>query len=265
MSCMKRIPVTILTGFLGAGKTTLLNHVLGASSLKVALIENEFGDVGIDGGVLEQPAELVYELNDGCVCCTVREDLVGVLVELQKHGDHLDHIIVETTGLAEPEPVLRVFERPEIQGHFVLNGVVTVVDAAHFESSLGDVSACEEQVTYADLLVVNKVQESDPDGLARVESTLSRLNPLAPRLQTNFGKLDGDVIFGLKRIQTETLLVDSPSGHHHHGGDHHGHHHHAHDQGIGAVVAGLAAMSMWLCWTDGWASWSANRKAPCCA
>ena len=173
-------PVTLVTGFLGAGKTTLLNHVLATvPNRRFGVIENEFGNGGLDGSLVGLSREAVFELNDGCVCCTVRQDLIDVFEGLLERPDEFDHIIIETTGLAEPGPVLRIFDLPSVRSGFRLDGVVTLVDAAHIEQSLDEVEACEEQITYADTLILNKVDLLTDEQRDGVERRLAKLNPLA--------------------------------------------------------------------------------------
>ena len=256
-----RIPVTLVTGFLGAGKTTLLNHVLGGGSgRRIVVIENEFGDVGVDGSLVGAACQVLYELNDGCVCCSVREDLIAVFRDLLNRLEDIDHVIIETTGLAEPAPVMRIFELPDVRAAFELDGVVTVVDSAHIEESLDDVSACLEQIAYADLLILNKIDCVAPDGLESIEAHLKRLNPLASIQRAQHAQVDVDSLLELGGRRHEERAIPhhdhSHDVHHHdsHGGhDHaHGGHDHSHDEGIHAVVVELAgdinvaALDVWL-------------------
>ena len=255
------LPVTLVTGFLGAGKTTLLQHILDTETeSRFAIIENEFGDVGIDGSLVNAPRASVFELNDGCVCCTVREDLAIALEEIKVRRDEFDYIIIETTGLAEPGPVLKLFERQSLKDAFELNGVVTVVDAHHLEQSLQDVTACAEQITYADLLVLNKI-----DGLATstVESLIARLksiNPLASICKSEHAKIDVNRLLALDRTSapfdvSNDIHHHHDRGHHHHhdhGHHHHDHEHHEHDESIRPVVVeakgniDLDKLDIWL-------------------
>ncbi|MCG8592172.1 MAG: GTP-binding protein [Proteobacteria bacterium] len=178
------VPVTLVTGFLGAGKTTLLNHVLDtAGERRFAVVENEFGDLGIDSDLVATPAEAVFALNEGCVCCTVRDDLVELFEQLAARVEDFDHVLVETSGLADPGPVMRVFELARIRAAFRLDGVVTVVDAHHVEKDLGDTETCAEQITYADLLVLNKTDRLSETRLSSLEARLALLNPLARRVR----------------------------------------------------------------------------------
>ena len=157
MTAEEKVPVTILTGFLGSGKTTLLNKILSEEHGKrIAVIENEFGEVGIDQALVIEADEEIFEMSNGCICCTVRGDLIRVLGNLMKRRDKFDYVLVETTGLADPGPVAQTFFMDdEIREEFALDGIVTLVDAAHINQQLGRSDESEEQVAFADVLVLN--------------------------------------------------------------------------------------------------------------
>ena len=243
-------PVTLVTGFLGAGKTTLLNHVLATvPNRRFAVIENEFGNDGLDGSLVGLSREAVFELNDGCVCCTVRQDLIDVFEGLLERPDDFDHIIIETTGLAEPGPVLRIFDLPSIRSGFRLDGVVTVVDAAHIEQSLDEVEACEEQITYADTLILNKVDLLTDEQHDAVARRLAKLNPLATVVNAQHARVDAEALLTMGGRSAST--VDAVP-HHDHNHDHHHHDDHEHDDEIGAIAVSthsevdLATLDLWL-------------------
>ncbi|MDP1579437.1 MAG: GTP-binding protein [Candidatus Didemnitutus sp.] len=175
------IPVTVLTGFLGAGKTTLLNRILTEQhGRKIAVIENEFGEVGVDNQLVIQGDEEILEMNNGCICCTVRGDLIRILGRLMKRKDRLDAILIETTGLANPAPVAQTFfTDPEMKEQFRLDAIVTLVDAKHVLLHLDNAPEVLKQIAFADVILLNKTDLVAPAELDALESRLRRLNAVA--------------------------------------------------------------------------------------
>jgi G3E family GTPase len=189
MASTDRIPVTVLTGFLGAGKTTLLNRILTEHhGQRIAVIENEFGEIGIDQALVIKADEEIFEMNNGCICCTVRGDLIRVLGNLMKRRDKFDRIVVETTGMANPGPVAQTFFVDEdVQGDFRLDAIITLVDAKHLELHLGHQQEAHEQVAFADVIVVNKVDLVDEAKVAELERRLRGINAMARVVRGSHG------------------------------------------------------------------------------
>lgn len=179
------IPVTILTGFLGAGKTTLLNRILTEQhGRKLAVIENEFGEIGIDHELVVTSEEELFEMNNGCICCSVRGDLIRVLGRLIKRKDRLDGVLIETTGLADPGPVVQTFfSDDEMRTHFRLDGVITVVDAKHVVQHFDDAPEVKKQIAFADLIILNKSDLVAADELDALEQRVRGMNPAAKLLR----------------------------------------------------------------------------------
>jgi G3E family GTPase len=176
-----KTPVTVLTGFLGSGKTTLLNRILTEEHGKrIAVIENEFGEIGIDNDLVIDADEEIFEMNNGCICCTVRGDLIRILGQLMRRKDRFDHILIETTGLADPGPVIQTFfVDDEMQEHLSLDGIVTLVDAKHLALHLDDAPEAREQIAFADVIVLNKIDLVDPEELDALEQRIRGLNGVA--------------------------------------------------------------------------------------
>src|ERR1700720_679449 len=172
MADSKRIPVTVLTGFLGSGKTTLLNRILSENhGQRIAVIENEFGEIGVDQELVINAEEEIFEMNNGCICCTVRGDLIRILGNLMSRRDKFDRIVLETTGLANPGPVAQTFFVDDaMSAEFALDGIVTMVDARHFDQQLQNSEETRTQIAFADVIVLNKtdlVSGADLDALER--------------------------------------------------------------------------------------------------
>jgi G3E family GTPase len=233
-----KIPVTVLTGYLGAGKTTLLNRILSENhGKKYAVIVNEFGEIGIDNDLIIGADEEVFEMNNGCICCTVRGDLVRIMDGLMKRKGKFDAIIVETTGLADPAPVAQTFFVDEdVQKNARLDAVVTVADAKWLSDRLKDAPEAKNQIAFADVIVLNKTDLVTKPELAEVEARIRAINPYAKLHRTERCSVAlADVLdrgaFDLDRIldiEPDFLEVDD----HDHDHDHHDHHHH-HDHGHG--------------------------------
>ena len=259
MRAMAQTPVTVLTGYLGAGKTTLLNRILTEDHGKrYAVIVNEFGEIGIDNDLVVGADEEVFEMNNGCVCCTVRGDLIRVLSGLMKRKGGFDAIIVETTGLADPGPVAQTFFVDEdVKAKTRLDSVTAVVDAMHVLMRLADSREAAEQIAFADQIVLNKTDLVDETQLGRVESAIRRLNPLAPIHRAQRSNVPLDAILGRGGFDLERLtslesanpghgehghVHDEHCGHDHDGHDHdHAHDHAGHDH---AAAAGIGSLSL---------------------
>jgi G3E family GTPase len=232
----EKIPVTVLTGYLGAGKTTLLNRILSEPhGKKFAVIVNEFGEIGIDNELIVNADEDVFEMNNGCICCTVRGDLVRIIDGLMRRKGKFDAIIVETTGLADPAPVAQTFFMDEAVGSRTkLDAVVTVADAKWLKDRLKDAPEAKNQIAFADVIIINKTDLVAPEELAELEARIRAINPYATLHRTQRAQVDiADVLgrnaFDLDRIldiEPKFLQADDHDHHHDHGDGHHHHHDH---------------------------------------
>ena len=235
---MAQIPVTVLTGYLGAGKTTLLNRILTEPhGKKYAVIVNEFGEIGIDNDLVVDTDEEVFEMNNGCICCTVRGDLIRILDGLMKRKGKFDAIIVETTGLADPAPVAQTFFMDQdVSDKTKLDAVVTVADAKWLTDRLKDAPEAKNQIAFADVIILNKIDLVSPEELAEVEGRIRAINPYAMLHKTERASVDISQVLGRNAFDLERVLELEPAfleddGHHHH---HHDHDHdHDHDHACG--------------------------------
>jgi G3E family GTPase len=252
-----QIPVTVLTGYLGSGKTTLLNRILSENHGKrYAVIVNEFGEIGIDNDLIVESDEEIYEMNNGCVCCTVRGDLIRVVEGLMRRPGRFDAIIVETTGLADPVPVAQTFFMDEdVRSKTRLDAVVALVDAKHLPLRLKDSREAADQIAFADVVVLNKIDLVSEEELREVEAAIRAINPAARIHRTERSGVElREVLdrgaFDLRRaIDNDPHFLDADDHHHEH--DHecgpdcdHDHHHHHHGEAAAIHDAGVKSISL---------------------
>lgn len=206
------IPVTVLTGFLGSGKTTLLNRILSENHGKrIAVIENEFGEIGVDNDLVIGAEEEIFEMNNGCICCTVRGDLIRILGNLMKRRDRFDHIMIETTGMADPGPVAQTFFMDdELREQLSLDGVVTLVDAKHVLMHIEDSDEVKEQIAFADVILLNKIDLVSSAELDQLESRIHSMNAAAKIFRTQDAVIDMDKVLNLGGFDLDRALEVDP-------------------------------------------------------
>ena len=225
------IPVSIITGFLGSGKTTLLNYILTQQQgLRIAVLVNEFGEIGIDNELIISSEDDIVELNNGCICCTINEDLVKTVHKILERKEKLDYLIVETTGVADPVPVAVTFLSTELRGKTRLDSIITMVDCDNFYAKTKEESfAAKQQITYGDVILINKTDLVESQVVAKIEDKIRQERPNVRILQTVKGNVALPLILSVGLFKSDRYFQEETNHHEHHQEHHHHHQEHSHE------------------------------------